>query len=111
MAVSELLLRTQPIAGCTVVVETTWNGLRAAEIRVAAGMTPIAVARALETAPSNLMRWELPEEDQRASEPRASVVRALSLLYGVACEEFYREVGARIRWTKGRTPRPAADEE
>ena len=94
---------------CGYAVETTWNGLRAAEIRARRGLKPYDVAQELQTAPSNIMRWELPDGDTKSTEPRASVVRALSLLYGVPCEEFYKQVGEPIRWMRGQKPKPADD--
>lgn len=73
-----------------------WSGPRAREIRDECGYIPAAVARALDTSPSNVLRWELTEEDG-GSEPRASMILALAAIYGVSADEFGKPVGSPIR--------------
>lgn len=73
-----------------------WSGPRAREIREECGYIPAAVARVLDTSPSNVLRWEL-TDDEGGSEPRASMILALAAIYGVQAEEFGRPVGSPIR--------------
>ena len=73
-----------------------WSGPRAREIREECDYIPAAVARVLDTSPSNILRWELTEEEG-GSEPRASMILALASIYGVPAEEFGKPVGSPIR--------------
>lgn len=70
-----------------------WSGPRAREIREACGFIAYDVAKGLNTAPSNIMRWEADE----AVEPRATVLFLLAAFYGVPVEEFGKPVGSPIR--------------